>query len=112
MKRDLVLLGLAIAAGALVGYIDLGASEVFVPAGMILVFTFVLGMLAPRLAWLWGIVVGLGVPVMHGIIAIRGQAQPYPFDWSGVFLPIMFGLAGAYAGWFVRRVMAAGSGQT
>jgi hypothetical protein len=112
MKRDLAVLGLAIAAGMLVGCVDRGASEVFVPAGMILVFTFALGMLAPRLAWLWGIVVGLGVPAVHAMVQISGQAQPYPFDWSGVFLPIMFGLAGACAGWFVRRVMAEGSGQT
>jgi hypothetical protein len=109
IKRDVVVLALAVAGGALIGYIDLGASEGFVPASMILASTFVLSLISPRRAWLWGIVVGLGVPVVHGITQISGRAQAFPFDWSGVALPVAFGLAGATAGWLVRRVLTEGS---
>jgi hypothetical protein len=97
------------ALGALVGYLDLHATEVQGPALMIVVSAGALGMLQPRYAWLAALLVGLGVPVAHGLNALLGMKQPYVITpwYSGIVLPLLFALGAAYAGVGLRNILRA-----
>lgn len=58
---------LVIAFCILTGYVNLNASEVQAPMACILAFSFLAGLLQPKAAWRWGILIGLSVPLSYFI---------------------------------------------
>jgi hypothetical protein len=97
---------LGVAFGLLVGYVDYHSEEVQLPALLLLVFAFLLGFAQPKGAWRWALVVGVGVPLVHLLGRTLGYPQPYPTDFSIVLLPLIFALAGTYAGALIHNLVA------
>ena len=71
----LVLPFIALLAGLLIGVIDLRATEVVVAVGLILVATLALAVASPRQAWLTGLLVGLGIPLLY-LMALAFGIRP------------------------------------
>ena len=47
------------------GYVNLTATEVQAPVGCLLLSAGILGLLCPKAAWRWGILLGLSVPLSY-----------------------------------------------
>jgi hypothetical protein len=64
-ERERVCLGLAGGAALFTGFVELHATEVSATLGLIIVSGILLGFAERHRFWLWGVVVGLAVPVAH-----------------------------------------------
>src|SRR5260221_11080808 len=98
-------MGLALAFGALLGYIDINSSEVQLPLVCLLLFSFTLGVCQPRGAWRWGVVMGLSLPIAY-FVAFAGNYRVvdvprYPITLAVLVIPA---LIAAYGGAFATRV--------
>ncbi len=96
---------MAALAGTTTGMIDFLSVDVVSGGTFILLFTFLLGLKLPRLAWLWAIVIGGAVPVVW----YAGIA--FGFTPADAFAPpvaasIAIGpaIVGAYFGALTRHV--------
>lgn len=106
--KDSLLVVLALGLSALVGYFDLHSDDAGIIAGFLVAGAFALGVLQPHAAWRWGLVVGLGVPVVHMLARVVGYELVYvgnQNDLSLWIMPVLFALAGAYAGVLVRQTV-------
>lgn len=97
--------GLALMFGALLGYIDLNSSEVFLPMVCLLLFAFTLGAFQPKAAWRWGLLIGLGVPSAYAVASLiqlpPSDAPAQPLTLTVLVIPA---LAASYAGVLVNRL--------
>jgi hypothetical protein len=113
-SKDAVLTGLiaviAVAGGAFVGYADSHSDDVFITLGILLGFSFLLGLLGPRLPWLWALLVGIWVPVLDTVLPLLGLAPREPGPSSsflsflavtGLVMTVCF--AGAFPGAWLGR---------
>lgn len=103
---------LAMAGGLFVGYMDthwVSANVQTVAA--LAALTFVLGCAGPRLAWLWAMLAGTGVPLLNLVLPPLGLAPENPglprtlpsyLLLTLVVMAVCF--AGCYAGALVVRV--------
>jgi hypothetical protein len=93
----LFLVVIAIALGLTITWIDSRPSwdDTGVTALLILLSTAVLGMIGPRLAWVWALAVGLWIP-LQGMVRYGNYAAA---------LALVFAFGGAYAGAFGRRLL-------
>ena len=93
----------AIVAGLVIGWLDLGSSEVQPIVALLLVAGGILGLVARRGAWLVAIVLGLGVPAVHAILWLTGRPPAYPMaaPWS-VLIAMIPAAIGVAAGAGVR----------
>ncbi len=102
---------LAIVAGLVIGWLDLGANEVQPIVALLLVAGGILGLVARRGAWLIALVLGLGVPAVHAMLWLAGRPQPEPsvppFAVLIAMIPAALGVA-AGAG---VRALARGPGR-
>lgn len=111
MKRDVVwTYVLVLLAGAAAGYVDLHNDEVQACLILMLPAGFFAGLLQPRGAWRWALVLGLGVPVAHLVARLVGYRPPYPVrpnDFA-VLLALIPAFVATYAGvaarWFAGAV--------
>jgi len=93
------------ASGLATGWIDLHTTEVIVTIVLLLAAGVVLGLLQPRAAWRWAVLIALGLPVMAVAAWLTGlqTAEPVHLDPRVVLVALAFALLGAYVGAFVRR---------
>jgi phosphatidylserine synthase len=93
------------ASTALLARYDLHTDDAGVEAFLILAVTFLLGCLHPRRAWQWALLVGATIPAVELLAAARVPELKKVWDVSLLtgFL-IALGLAGSYAGAWVRRL--------
>ena len=70
MKTTLIIL-LAIALSVAVGYSDLHQTDTSVSVAVLLIAGFVVGLLVTRRAWIYGLLVGAGIPVANLWAAIE-----------------------------------------
>jgi hypothetical protein len=91
------LLGIALAAGALVAWIDArpGWDDTGVTAGMLFLAAAVLGFSWPGRAWVWALAVG-------GWIPARSIARHHSY---AMLLVLLIPLAGAYLSVAARRAL-------
>lgn len=105
----------ALAGGAWSGYADSRSDDVFITLGLLMIFCGVLGLAAPRRAWLWPLLVGFWVPVLDAVLPRLGLAPRRPGESftflsalavTGLVMAVCF--AGAYLGaffaWSVRNM--------
>ena len=85
---------LAAVCGIGSGWADVAVNDLLFTALLVLMACILLGMLRPRWPWRWVLVVGTFVPVKPT------RAQVY-----GSYLAFLPGIAGAYGGAIMRRVM-------
>lgn len=92
-------------AGLMIAFFDIGASEVQVPALLLIAFGFFTGYSSPGRAWRWGLFTGIWVPVFHIIRMMIGIAPSglLPPEWGSV-LALVFAMGGAYGGSLLRSV--------
>ncbi len=96
------LLVAAVAVGLAIAYVDSrpGWDDAGITAFSMLLAAGLFGLIAPRRAWLWALAVGIWVPAY----AIARADSPRAF---AMLLVLVFPFAGAYAGFAVRRLLAA-----
>jgi hypothetical protein len=108
-RLEQLTLAAALPVGILVGIVDRHAEEVQ-PAVLLLGLAGAgLGALAPRAALPIGLVLGLGVPLVHAYVRLGHLTLPYATNsYAGTFLAIIPATLGALLGAWLRRGMARG----
>src|SRR4030042_6283786 len=95
-----VCLILALAGGIFAGWVDFNNDEPQAAVLVILIVTFLLGLIQPKLAWLWAISVALCLPAVYLVatrIGYRPVSPPSP-RWYASLLALIPAFIGAYAG--------------
>lgn len=104
-RRSWLTLGLAILFGGLLGYIDVYSQEVQLPMFCLLLFSFTLGVVQPKAAWRWGVLMGLSLPAAYFVafaLNLRAVDAPrYPITLVVLVIPA---LVAAYGGALVQRL--------
>jgi hypothetical protein len=109
MKKYLVWVCLffALLGAAFAGWVDFNNDEPQAAVLVILVITALLGCLLPGKAWLWGIIVALGLPAMYLLqraMGLQPTSPPSP-RWYASLLALIPAFIGAYAGALVRVII-------
>jgi hypothetical protein len=109
MKRYLFwfCLILALAGGIFAGWVDFNNDEPQASVLVILVVTFLLGLILPRKAWLWAIIVALCLPGVYLFASSLGYqpiSPPSP-GWYASLLALIPAFIVAYAGALGRVIM-------
>ena len=100
-------LAAALPIGILIGVIDRHAEEVQ-PAVLLLGLAGAgLGAVAPRVAVPVGVILGLGVPLVHAYVRVEHLALPYATNgYAGTFLALIPATVGALLGGWMRRSLS------
>ena len=80
--------------------------EVYPTLMVVLIGSFVLGVLRPRHAWRWAIIIGLGVPFFGPLPALPARLAS-PGRWAMLAVLLIPGLIGAYTGSILRSAAGA-----
>jgi len=109
MKKYLVwlCLFLAFTGGIFAGWVDFNNDEVQAAVLVILVMTFLLGMVEPPRAWLWAIIVALCLPWFYLVargLGYQPVSPPSP-GWYASLIALIPAFIGAYAGALARFVI-------
>lgn len=96
---------LAALCGIGAGWADVAINDLLLTALLVLASCMLLGLLRPRWPWRWVVAVGIFIPLTElGAYLIRTVKPTRPQVW-GSFLASLPGIAGAYGGSLMRRVM-------
>jgi ABC-type multidrug transport system permease subunit len=96
---------LAAASGIAAGWADVIVDDLLFTALLVLSACLVLGMLRPRLPWRWVLTVGVFIPLTELAAYLIRTIKPTRAQIYGSFLAFLPGIAGAYGGAVMRRVM-------
>ncbi|MDQ2806291.1 MAG: hypothetical protein M3Z04_05140 [Chloroflexota bacterium] len=98
----------------IVAYVNLHTDETGVVALPMILVAAALGFARPRGAILWGLLLGVGIPLGQAWAARAGWHLPYPNSWANVravwlvpLVPMMAALLGAGTRWLVPRALPA-----
>lgn len=104
---SLLLFPLAVLLGLVAGFFDFTGSEIQFGAFLVFIFAFALGFLRPHLktVWLFGVLVGIGVPIMHVVLRRYGLKEPNPLQINILATVYAFipGVVGAYLAAFTHK---------
>lgn len=109
MKRYLVWICglLALAGGIFAGWVDFNNDEPQAAVLVILMVTVPLGLMVPRKAWLWAIIVALCLPGVY--LFVRGlgyqPVSPPSPTWYASLIGLIPAFIGAYSGSAGRRMI-------
>ncbi len=104
-RKGWLTLGLALAFGALLSYIDLNSQEVQLPMFCLLLFSFTLGTLQPKAAWRWGVLMGLSLPASYFVgFAVNYRVVDPPRYPITLVILVIPALIAAYGGAFANRI--------
>jgi hypothetical protein len=98
---------LAFSGGIFAGWVDFNNDEVQATVLVILMMTFLLGLIEPRRAWLWAMILALCVPGVYLVARALGYqpvSPPSP-GWYGSLIALIPAFIGAYAGALARFVL-------
>ena len=115
-SKDAVVTGLlvclALAGGIFIGYADSHSDDEFITVGILLGFSFLLGVLGPRRPWLWALLIGIWVPLLDSTLPAFGLAPTRPgesFSFLTALLVTALVMAvcftGSYTGGFLGRTV-------
>lgn len=113
-RKSIAVLVFVLVGAVFIGYIDLNADEVIVPMSFILLFSGIAGVVQPRGAWRWGLIIGLSV-MLSSFFALATNFQTrepvtrFPITLAVLVIP---SLVAAYAGVLIHRVIASAQGST
>ena len=96
---------LGAACGIVTGYADVVVDDLLFTALLVLSSCILLGMLRPRWPWRWVLTVGAFVPITELAAYLIRTVKPTRAQVYGSFLAFLPGVAGAYGGAIMRRVM-------
>ena len=97
----------ALTGGIFAGWVDFNNDEPQAAVLVILVVTFILGLIQPRKAWLWAIIVALSLPAVYLFARSLGY-QPFSLPspgWYASLLALIPAFIGAYAGALGRVIL-------
>lgn len=105
LKRDswVYLLGAICGIGA--GYADVVIDDLLFTALLVVASCMLLGMLRPRWPWRWVVTVGIFIPLTELAAYLILTVKPTRAQMYGSFLAFLPGVAGAYGGAVMRRVV-------
>ena len=94
-RRFVILLAISLAAGLAIGWVDSRPTwdDTGITVGALFLASAVFGFLMPSRAWVWGLTVGLGVP----LFSFLSHGNP------AAFVSIIIAFVGSFAGAFARR---------
>jgi hypothetical protein len=104
-SRDTTIYILAIFLGISGGVIDVDAGDLLLTALFVLAATMLLGVLRPSRPWRWILLVGACVPLVQLLAYAFLTRKPYPAQIYESCLGFLTGIAGAYGGSVLRRLM-------
>jgi len=102
---DLWIYLLAALCGIGTGWADVGINDLLFTALLVLSACILLGILRPRWPWRWVLTVGVFVPLSELGAYLVLTVKPTRAQIYGSFLAFLPGIAGAYGGAVLRRVM-------
>ncbi len=103
--RDWWVYQLAAACGIATGWADVIVDDLLFTALLVLSACIVLGMLRPRLPWRWVVLVGAFIPLTELAAYLVRTIKPTRAQIYASFLAFLPGIAGAYGGAVMRRVV-------
>ncbi len=107
-RRNVICTVLAVALGLGIGWLDLHTTEVIVTILALLLAGLFLGLLQPRAAWRWAVLLAFGLHAMEvvGNLLRFRTSEPIRLDPRIVMVALAFALAGCYSGVVFRRIVA------
>ena len=96
---------LAAVCGIGTGWADVAINDLLFTALLVLMACILLGMLRPRWPWRWVLMVGTFIPLTELAAYVILTVKPTRAQVFGSFLAFLPGIAGAYGGSLMRRVM-------
>ena len=96
---------LAAVFGIGTGWADVAINDLLFTALLVLMACILLGMLRPRWPWRWVLAVGTFVPLTEMAAYLILTVKPTRAQVYGSYLAFLPGIAGAYGGAIMRRVM-------
>ena len=109
VRRDLPFLALAVVAGLALAWVYLHTDDDAFVVLPLLGATGLLGLIRPRRAWRWALLVGIWLPLGQLFTLVTKIPLPYQNNWEGVVavlgIALVLGLVGTYAGALLRRLV-------
>jgi ABC-type multidrug transport system permease subunit len=102
---DLPYYFLAAFLGISTGIIDVMIDDLLFTALLVVMACMLLGVLRPRWPWRWVVTVGVFIPLTELAAYLIRTVKPSRAQIYGSFLAFLPGIAGAYGGSVMRRVM-------
>lgn len=103
--RDTWFYLLAAGCGIGTGWADVAINDLLFTALLVLMACMLLGMLRPRWPWRWVLVVAIFIPLTELAAYVILTVKPTRAQVYGSYLAFLPGIAGAYGGAIMRRVM-------
>ncbi len=102
---DMLCIALAVIGGLLAGAVDFNNDEPQAAVIVIVVFTGLLGLIQPRKAWRWAIIVGLGVPIVYLIATTLGYHPKSVGEpgWYASLIALIPAFISTYCGVLLRK---------
>lgn len=112
--KGLLLFALALFLSILTGYVNISATENQAPMLCILLFSFLMGLLEPKQAWRWALMIGLSIPISTFVGLAINFDFPDPPQHFPIFLAVLVipALIATYAAVFVKHILAGTQQQT
>jgi ABC-type multidrug transport system permease subunit len=104
-RSDVPFYFLAAAAGVGTGWVDTAVNDLLLTALLVLAACMLLGLLRPRTPWRWVVAVVVFIPLTELAAYTLTSIQPTRAQIYGSFLTALPGIAGAYGGAVMRRVI-------
>ncbi len=107
MNVDVICLAVALIGAFLAGAVDFNNDEPQAAVIVIVVFAGALGLIRPKYAWLWAIIVGLGVPVVYLIATVLGyqsKSVPEP-GWYASLIALIPAFVSTCCGVLLRKAI-------
>jgi ABC-type multidrug transport system permease subunit len=105
LKGDAFFYLIAAVFGIGTGWADVVVDDLLFTALLVLSSCILLGMLRPRWPWRWVVTVGVFIPLTELAAYLIRTVKPSRAQIYGSFLAFLPGIAGAYGGSVMRRVM-------
>jgi ABC-type multidrug transport system permease subunit len=104
-KSDVPFYVIAALAGMGTGWVDVAVNDLLFTALLVLAACMLLGLLRPGCPWRWVIVVAMFIPLTELFAYTMLAVKPTRGQVYGSFLTALPGMAGAYGGAVMRRVI-------
>ena len=104
-RRDWWCYPLGAACGIATGWADVVVDDLLFTALLVVSSCLLLGILRPRWPWRWVVTVGIFIPLTEFAAYVLLTVKPTRAQVYGSFLAFLPGIAGAYGGAVMRRVV-------
>ena len=105
LKRDAFFYLLAAVCGIGTGWADVVVDDLLFTALLVVASCIFLGMVRPGWPWRWVVTVGVFIPLTELAAYLIRAVKPSRTQIYGSFLAFLPGIAGAYGGSVMRRVI-------